>query len=218
MNKQKKMDEYWESYRRASRARDIAAFFCLLFMLAAIALLIGTIWKQVRENAPRPVSICTTTPLAAKKEQQPEEDPLETEHINEALFATGYLREDVPLSIGDQLALRASADWYGVPYSLCLGVIEGECNFNADNDDGRCYGLFALNRDYFPDDLEQWQVIQYGVELLADKLAQYNGDVPAALEAYWHGHDDGRRGYPEYILEFAEKWEALGVDHYEAVT
>ena len=178
-------------------------------------------WQASKATkADREIGICASEGLEAIRNQKSAEtdyleDPLETEHINEALFATGYLRHDVPLSISDQLSVRAASDWYGVPYSLCLGVIEGECNFNAENDDGHCYGLMALNRDYFPDGLESWQVIQYGVECLAEKLEQYDGDVPAALEAYWYGHDDGRRGYPNYILAFADKWKSLGVDTYE---
>ena len=195
---------------------------CLLFAASLILLSAMTLLGVKDREQTQEIEVCTREEWEAAHPQKSAEteymeDPFETEHINEALFATGYLREDVPLSIGDQLALRAASDWYGVPYSLCLGVIEGECNFNTENDDGHCYGLMALNRDYFPDDLESWQNIQYGVECIADKLAQYNGDVPAALEAYWHGHNNERRGYPEYILEFVEKWEALGVDHYEEV-
>ena len=175
--------------------------------------------KKNAENV-REIDICTVEEWeAAHPEKAAEtdytEDPLETEHINEALFSTGYLRQDIPLSIEDQLSLRAASDWYEIPYSLCLAVIEGESNFNTENDDGRCYGLMAINRNYFPDDLESWQVIQYGVACLADKLEEYNGDVPAALTAYNAGHDTGNRGYAKFILPLAEKWAALGVDQYE---
>lgn len=195
---------------------------CLLFAASIILLSAMTLLGVKDREQTQEIEVCTSEEWEAAHPQKSAEteymeDPFETEHINEALFATGYLREDVPLSIGDQLALRASSDWYGVPYSLCLGVIEGECNFNAENDDGHCYGLMALNRDYFPDDLEQWQVIQYGVELLADKLEQYGGDVSAALTAYNAGHDTGNRDYAEFVLAFADKWAALGVDHYEVV-
>lgn len=149
--------------------------------------------------------------------EEPVEDPYETEHINEALFATGYLREDVPMSIDDQLALRAESDWYNIPYSICLSIIEGESNFDVENDDGVCYGLCGLNRNYFPDNLSSQENIHYGIECFAGKLEEYNWNVEAALTAYWNGHDDGRRGYANYILSFAEKWKALGVDIYDEV-
>lgn len=196
-------------YRKRLRA---AAMVVMLALIISILVLIATIFKQAVENRTPKVRIC---PAEEWEVDYPVEDPYETEHINEALFRMGYLREDVPLSISDQLALRAESDWYGVPYSLCLGVIEGECSFNAENDDGKCYGLMALNRDYFPDDLESWQVIHYGVECLAGKLEEYGGDVPAALTAYNAGHDTGNRDYAEFVMPLADKWAALGVDHYE---
>lgn len=195
--------------------RLIELFAASIILLSAMTLLGVKDREQTQE-----IEVCTREEWEAAHPQKSAEteymeDPLETEHINETLFATGYLREDVPLSIGDQLALRASSDWYGVPYSLCLAVIEGECNFNADNDDGRCYGLFALNRNYFPDDLESWENTQYGVECLAGKLEEYNDDVPAALTAYNAGEDNGNRDYAEFVMAFSDKWNAMGVDEYK---
>ena len=46
-------------------------------------------------------------------------------------------------------------------------------------------------------------------------MAQYNGDVPSALTAYNAGHDTGNRDYAEFVLAFADKWKALGVDTYK---
>lgn len=200
----------------------IAVIVVFTVMLTAVSVLMITVVNQIKAGRAPEISVCTQEEWEAahparNAETEYLEDPLETDHINDALFATGYLRHDVPLSIGDQLSLRAASDWYSVPYSLCLGVIESECNFNAENDDGRCYGLFALNRDYFPDDLESWENIKYGVECLAGKLEEYNDDVPAALTAYNAGEDNGNRDYAEFVLAFTEKWEALGVDHYEEV-
>ena len=143
------------------------------------------------------------------------EAPFESENITAALYASGYLREDIPLTVDEQLTLRAQSEFYGVPYSVCLGLIEGESRFDRANDDGTCYGLCALHRDYFPDGLNSAENIHYGIECLADKLEEYGGDMEAALTAYYNGYDDGHRVYARFILGFAKEWEDKGVDQYE---
>ena len=61
--------------------------------------------------------------------------------------------EDVPLSESLQCILWDACQEYGVPYTVAIGLVETESDFKTDADNGKCYGLCQLNRDYFPDNL-----------------------------------------------------------------
>lgn len=45
-----------------------------------------------------------------------------------------------------------------------------------------------------------------GMEYLGSLIERY-GDLSAALCSYHDGHDTGRRGYSNAVLEAAEKWQ-----------
>jgi len=112
---------------------------------------------------------------------------------------------DIPLSPELQGALRQACDIYQVPECLALGLIEVESRFDPDADNGQCYGLCQLNRDYFQDKLSPADNIRAGVEYLGRLLKQY-GDMAAALTSYNAGHDTGYRGYANAVLAAAERW------------
>lgn len=139
---------------------------------------------------------------AASKEPPPDENAL----IEAALVAQGYFREDVPLSFELQDALHTACEASNVPYHVALGLIWVESRFQPDADNGTSYGLCQLNRDYFPDKLTPAENIWAGMEYLGSLIDQY-GDLGAALCAYHDGHDTGRRGYSNAVLEAAEVWK-----------
>lgn len=114
--------------------------------------------------------------------------------------------EDIPLSEELQRVLRDECDRYGIDYALALGLIETESSFDPDADNGLCYGLMQLNRDYFPADLSSAENIRAGIEYLADQLGRYE-TVEAALCGYNAGHDTGARDYANAVLAAAERWE-----------
>ena len=134
------------------------------------------------------------------------EDPNEGEYITEALVAQGYFWEDVPLSFSLQDHLHTACEANNVPYHVALGLIWVESRFQPDADNGTSYGLCQLNRDYFPDKLTPAENIWAGMEYLGSLIDQY-GDLGAALCAYHDGHDTGRRGYSNAVLEAAEVWK-----------
>lgn len=136
------------------------------------------------------------------------EDWHEAERIEAALAAQGYLRDDVPLSYELQDVLQTECERCGVDYALALGLIETESGFDPDADNGLCYGLMQLNRNYFPADLSPAENIRAGIEYLADQLGRYE-TVEAALCGYNAGHDTGARDYANAVLAAAERWEAL---------
>ena len=79
-----------------------------------------------------------------------------------------------------------------------------------DADNGQCYGLTQLNRDYFPDGLSAADNLREGIHYLG-RLLEQHGDMGAALTAYNAGYDTGSRAYAGAVLRAAEWWEeALG--------
>lgn len=113
---------------------------------------------------------------------------------------------DIPLSPELQGALQEACDAYQVPECLVLGLMEVESRFQAEADNGQCYGLMQLSKRYFPSNLSPAENIWAGVEYLGRCLRRYEGDTPAALCAYNAGHDTGYRGYANAVLAAAERW------------
>ena len=149
---------------------------------------------------------------AATLDKQPaqvvREDWHEAERIEAALAAQGYLRDDVPLSYELQDVLQTECERYGIDYCLVLGLIETESGFDPEADNGLCYGLMQLNRDYFPADLSPAENIRAGMAYLADLVEKYDGAVDKALVAYNRGHYAGEiTSYANAVLAAAERWE-----------
>lgn len=134
----------------------------------------------------------------------------ETEKPEDTPPMTETLWDEVPLTAELQKIFKALCDQNNIPYHLALGLIETESSFDPEADNGLCYGLMQLNRDYFPDGLSPAENIQYGIEYLAYQMERYD-TVDAALTAYNAGHDTGARSYANRVLEKAEIWrEVIG--------
>lgn len=156
----------------------------------------------------RPLRQAKAATLDKQPAQVVREDWHEAERIEAALAAQGYLRDDVPLPYELQDVLQTECERCGVDYALALGLIETESGFDPEADNGLCYGLMQLNRDYFPADLSPAENIRAGMAYLADQLGRYE-TVEAALCGYNAGHDTGARDYANAVLAAAERWEAL---------
>lgn len=135
------------------------------------------------------------------------EDPDEDALITAALEEQGYFRADVPLEYELQDVLHTAAEANGVPYHVALGLIYVESRFDPEAVSlAGCYGLTQLNPRYFPSGLTPEENIEAGMEYLGSLIERY-GDLSAALCSYHDGHDTGRRGYSNAVLEAAEKWQ-----------
>lgn len=135
------------------------------------------------------------------------EDPDEDALITAALEEQGYFRADVPLDYELQDVLHTAAQANGVPYHVALGLIYVESRFDPEAVSlAGCYGLTQLNPRYFPSGLTPEENIEAGMEYLGSLIERY-GDLSAALCSYHDGHDTGRRGYSNAVLEAAEKWQ-----------
>lgn len=135
------------------------------------------------------------------------EDPDEDALITAALEAQGYFRADVPLEYELQDVLHTAAEANGVPYHVALGLIYVESRFDPEAvSPAGCYGLAQLNPRYFQSGLSPAENIEAGMEYLGSLIERY-GDLSAALCGYHDGHDTGRRGYSNAVLEAAECWK-----------
>lgn len=135
------------------------------------------------------------------------EDPDEDALITAALEEQGYFRADVPLDYELQDVLHTAAEANGVPYHVALGLIYVESRFDPEAvSPAGCRGLCQLHPRYFPADLTPAENIEAGMEYLGSLIERY-GDLSAALCSYHDGHDTGRRGYSNAVLEAAEKWQ-----------
>ena len=135
------------------------------------------------------------------------EDPDEDALITAALEEQGYFRADVPLDYELQDVLHTAAQANGVPYHVALGLIYVESRFDPEAvSPAGCRGLCQLHPRYFPADLTTTENIEAGMEYLGSLIERY-GDLSAALCSYHDGHDTGRRGYSNAVLEVAGRWK-----------
>jgi hypothetical protein len=96
------------------------------------------------------------------------------------------------LSIADMIV--ASANQYGVPPELALGIASHESGFNpnAVNPSGGAAGVMQILPSNFAslgitNPLDPTQNINGGMQMLSTLLKQYNGDQTLALWAYSNG-------------------------------
>jgi len=147
-------------------------------------------------------------PQQEQTQSLPLEDPNESALIEAALVEQGYFREDVPLSYELQDYLHMACEKAGIAYSVGLGLIDVESNFQTDvvSPHGS-YGLCQLNPRYFPRGLAPAENITTGIGYLAECMERYDGDLGAALTAYNAGYDTGDRRYANTVLQAAQRWE-----------
>lgn len=152
------------------------------------------------------IELAASTTAGGEGENE-QEDAL----IDAALVGSRYFSDAIPLPFELQDVVQTACSVYDIPYTLALGVIETESNFdvNAVNSDVGCYGLFQLNPNYFPRGLSPTDNIYAGMGYLRYQLDRYNEDIPAALTAYNAGNDMGSRVYADKVLASADKWAGV---------
>ena len=177
----------------------VITWAAFLILLAGMLL---TTQAAEPETFAAPVKVDRPEPSAVVGED-PDEDAL----ITAALEDQGYFRADAPLDYELQDVLQTAAQANGVPYHVALGLIYVESRFDPEAvSPAGCRGLCQLHPRYFPADLTPAENIEAGMEYLGSLIERY-GDLNAALCSYHDGHDTGRRGYSNAVLEAAECWK-----------
>ena len=174
---------------------------------AAFLILLAGMLLTTQAAEPEPFSAAPVKVDRPEPSVVVDEDPDEDALITAALEEQGYFRADVPLEYELQDVLHTAAEANGVPYHVALGLIYVESRFDPEAvSPAGCYGLTQLNPRYFPSGLSPAKNIEAGMEYLGSLIERY-GDLSAALCGYHDGHDTGRRGYSNAVLEAAGRWK-----------
>ena len=208
--------------RRRPRRRRRRYLGAGIVTLAAAALVTGVVAcslpteETLELQLPTPVVAIPIESLEPTDLQVWEEDPYESEKIEQALVEQGYFRDDVPLSYEDQDFLHTACQESGVPYALALAVIERETQFqNLVGDDGASLGYMQVQERWHWDRMERLGVtdlmnpfgnFRVGCDFLAELLEKY--PTQEALTAY----NSGSPGYNQYsydVMANYEKWKEL---------
>lgn len=174
----------------------------LVLMLIAVILVCAALYLAIEATSG---DRAETGPAAALIETVPKEsaEPVLAVEIE----TPRYIYDPaIPLSPPLQKVLHQVCAEADVPVPLALGLIEVESGFEPYADNGQCYGLCQINRNYFPDKLPPADNIRAGIDYLGRLLAQY-GNAKTALTVYNAGYDTGNRGYADAVLEAMERWE-----------
>lgn len=193
-------------------------------MAAAVVMVTGVVACTVPAEDTQPQEIQLPIPVVAieldslepSAIQTWEEDPNESEKIEQALVEQGYFRDDVPLSYEEQDFLHTACQESGVPYALALAVIERETGFrNVVGDDGASCGYMQVQERWHWDRMERLGVtdlmhpfgnFRVGCDYLAELLEKY--PTQEALTAY----NSGSPSYNQYsydVMDNYEKWKEL---------
>lgn len=208
--------------RRRPRRRRRRYLGAGIVTLAAAALVTGVVACSIPTEEPPELQLPTPVVAIPIESLEPtdlqvwEEDPYESERIEQALVEQGYFRDDVPLSYEDQDFLHTACQESGVPYALALAVIERETQFqNLVGDDGASLGYMQVQERWHWDRMERLGVtdlmnpfgnFRVGCDFLAELLEKY--PTQEALTAY----NSGSPGYNQYsydVMANYEKWKEL---------
>ena len=208
--------------RRRPRRRRRRYLGAGIVTVTAAALVTGVVACSLPTEEPPELQLPTPVVAIPIESLEPtdlqvwEEDPYESEKIEQALVEQGYFRDDVPLSYEDQDFLHTACQESGVPYALALAVIERETQFqNLVGDDGASLGYMQVQERWHWDRMERLGVtdlmnpfgnFRVGCDFLAELLEKY--PTQEALTAY----NSGSPGYNQYsydVMANYEKWKEL---------
>ena len=208
--------------RRRPRRRRRRYLGAGIVTFAAAALVTGVVACSLPTEEPPELQLPTPVVAIPIESLEPtdlqvwEEDPYESEKIEQALVEQGYFRDDVPLSYEDQDFLHTACQESGVPYALALAVIERETQFqNLVGDDGASLGYMQVQERWHWDRMERLGVtdlmnpfgnFRVRCDFLAELLEKY--PTQEALTAY----NSGSPGYNQYsydVMANYEKWKEL---------
>ena len=123
---------------------------------------------------------------------------------------------DVPLSAELQVHIAILCEEYHIDPAIIVAMIFRESSFRTDviGDNGNSYGLMQIQPKWHYDRMQKlgctnlldpFQNVTVGVDILANQIARYGGDVTKALVAYNRGSYSGLvTQYAKDVLAYAE--------------
>ena len=197
-------------------ARLILIISVIGWLFMVVSVLTGMTAKA--DSAPQddgrlPGAAVPATERCYMTEEEARED-YENQKISEALYASGYFRDDIPLDEETQAYLRAACEESGVKYELALAVIWKETDFrNIIGDSGDSIGYMQVQPRWHKERMERLDVddlqepfgnFRVGCDYIAELMEKY--PLENALTAY----NSGIPGKSEYAKEVIEYMEELG--------
>ena len=144
-------------------------------------------------------------------------------HIPEGNEPINVYSDEIPLTNGWQAYTQDTCRRFGIDYSLMLGLMDVESDFNFTADSGWAYGITQIgyiNEDWLADQGIDIYTKQGNITaaclILSDYLSRY--DVSMALMAYNEGEygaaeswDEGifESDYSRDVMEAAEYWRVI---------
>ena len=182
-----------------------------MLALIALAMLLAVIFCGVYEHEITPNTGAPEAVEVIEKTVTLEEV---TEHLAEVGNMVEELEEepiryDVPLDEEVQLFVIEEAEAHGIAPEIIFAMIERESNYKADalGDNGNSYGLMQIQARYHyermselgcTDLLNAEQNIKVGIDILAELVEKYEGDIEMALVAYNCGSSGAYRNFFQY--------------------
>jgi soluble lytic murein transglycosylase-like protein len=207
--------------RRKISAWKVALLVEVLIVGIIVGTTFGVLAATIRTATPEEV----TAP--AEQTEVPETVPTETqpETTHTAALVTLY---DVPLDEELQLHILQTSEAHGIDPAVVIGVIWRESTYNAAavGDNGNALGLMQIQPQWHQDRMDRlgcsnlldpFQNVTVGVDILADLLDEYDGDISMALMAYnagstgayryWFSQGIYSNSYSEAVLSKAAELE-----------
>lgn len=168
-----------------------AMFGTIIAITAVIAIGCGCARpNEPTEDAHKPTTVATTEETAAT-----ETEPVETEApVTEATEPPVTLY-DVPLEARLQIHIISVAEAYDIDPAIIFGMAYKESNYNPDalGDGGSSHGLLQIQPRFQKERMERlgcdnlldpFQNVSVGVDILANLIDYYDGNIEMALIAY----------------------------------
>ena len=187
--------------------RFLCVAFCVLVMVVAVVVLASYGTPDVEPT------ITETLPTASNISEEPTEATTEPTKSTEPTVVL----YDVPLSEELQLHITNLCERHHINPAIIVSMIFWESSFRADvmGDNGDSYGLMQIQPKWHYDRMQKlgctnlldpFQNVTVGVDILAEQIARYNGDVTKAIVAYNQGSYYGTvTQYAKNILAYAEE-------------
>ena len=157
---------------------------------------------------PNQVPTVVTTPVTEATEP-PETQPMETE--------PPVMLYDVPLSEDLQLYIIELCDARGIDPAIVMAIIYRESSYRAEviGDNGNSFGLMQIQPRWnytrmlklgCTDLLDPYQNVKVGIDILAEQIYRYDGDIAKAVTAYNWGKFPGEvTQYAKDVLQKAQE-------------
>lgn len=210
------------------KMKKVDAIFLTAIALTAIVSISAVHASPAEPDMTEPKeTVCqpTTAPTVAETTEATQEPTETTPPVTEATQPPETTVEteppvilyDVPLATDLQLHIISEAEAHSIDPVIIFAMAFRESSFNpaAIGDNGNSFGLLQIQHRWHQERMERlgcsdlldpFQNVTVGVDILAEQIDRYEGNIAKALVAYNQGHFTGTvTDYAKDVLEKAEE-------------